>query len=86
MTRVGKAGISEAEAQKVEKLLKALDERPALSLEIAGSFDPEKDRAALARSKLEQQVKILRLDQLSKGGRANPTLDPLPVRLALVSQ
>ena len=60
--------IPEAEAQKLEKLVKALDRRPALNLEIAGSFDPEKDRDALARRKLEQQLKILRLQELPAPG------------------
>ena len=59
--RAGRADIPDAEAQKLDKLVKALYERPALNLEIAGSFDPEKDRAALARLKLEQQLKVLRL-------------------------
>ena len=40
----GRADIPDAEAQKLEKLVKALYERPAVNLEIAGSFDPEKDR------------------------------------------
>jgi hypothetical protein len=78
----GEAVISEVEAQKVEKLVKALQERPALSLEIAGSFDPDKDRPALARSKLEAQLKVLRRGELSKAGSADQSLDTLPLEPA----
>ena len=78
----GQSDIPEAEAQKLEKLVKALDQRPALSLEIAGSFDPEKDREALAHLKLEQQLKILRLKELARGGRAVPSLETLQLEPA----
>jgi len=68
----GHADIPDAEAQKLDKLVKALYERPALNLEIAGSFDPEQDRAALARLKLEQYLKILRLKELIEAGKPAP--------------
>jgi hypothetical protein len=75
----GQAVIPDAEVQKVNKLVKALSERPALNLEIAGSFDPERDRAALARDKLEQQLKVLRLKELAEAGGA--TLSTEDIRL-----
>ena len=64
----GSAEISDPETQKLAKLVSALEQRPALNLEIAGSFDPEKDREALARLKLEQQIKVLRLRELAAAG------------------
>ena len=76
----GRADIPDAEAQKLEKLVKALYERPALNLEIAGSFDREKDRAALAHVKLEQQLKVLRLKELADAGQAGAERGSPPTR------
>jgi hypothetical protein len=78
----GRADIPEAEAQKLDKLVKALYERPAVSLEIAGSFDPDQDRAALAGQKLEQQVKVLRLKELADAGQAVPSIETLQLEPA----
>ena len=78
----GRTDIPEAEAQKLDKLVKALYERPALSLEIAGSFDPEQDRAAVARLKLEQHLKILRLRELTEAGATAPSLAALQLEPA----
>jgi translation initiation factor 1 (eIF-1/SUI1) len=78
----GRYDISDAESQKVEKLVKALDQRPALNLEIAGSFDPDKDREAMARMKLEQQIRILRLKELAEAGKPVPTIEALQLEPA----
>jgi hypothetical protein len=78
----GRAAIPETEAQKLDKLTKALYERPTLSLEIAGSFDPELDRAALARLKLEQRAKVLRLKELTDAGQPVPSIDTLQLEPA----
>ena len=78
----GRADIPDAEAQKLDKLVKALYERPAVNLEIAGSFDPEQDRAALARLKLEQQLKVLRLKELADAGKPVPSLEALQLEPA----
>jgi hypothetical protein len=75
----GQAEIPEGEAQKLQKLVKALYERPGVNLEITGSFDPDKDRAALARGKLEQYLKVLRLKELASTTNVSPTLDTLQV-------
>jgi hypothetical protein len=61
----GSAEISEVEAQKIEKLTKALYDRPALSLEILGSADFVKDKDGLAQLKVEEQIKMLRAKELS---------------------
>jgi hypothetical protein len=78
----GQAVIPEAEVQKVDKLVKALRERPALNLEIAGSFDPKSDRAALAREKLERQLKVLRLQELADGGGATLSIEGIRLESA----
>jgi hypothetical protein len=78
----GRTEIPDTEAQKLDKLVKALFERPAVSLEIAGSFDPEQDRAARARLKLEQHLKILRLKELTDAGKSAPSLAALQLEPA----
>jgi hypothetical protein len=78
----GRADIPDAEAQKLAKLVKALYERPAVNLEITGSFDPDLDRAALARLKLEQHLKILRLKELTDAGSMVPSLAALQLEPA----
>jgi hypothetical protein len=78
----GRADIPDTEAQKLEKLVKALYERPALNLEIAGSFDADQDRAALARLKLEQHLKILHLKELTDAGKPAPRLAALELEPA----
>ncbi|MGO8929415.1 MAG: DUF748 domain-containing protein [Limisphaerales bacterium] len=78
----GRADIPDTEAQKLDKLAKALYERPAVSLEIAGSFDPDQDRAAVARLKLEQHLKILRLKELTEAGKPAPSLTALQLEPA----
>ncbi|HOX56606.1 MAG TPA: DUF748 domain-containing protein [Candidatus Paceibacterota bacterium] len=69
----GLAEIPDAEAQKLDKLVQALYERPAVNLEIAGSFDLERDHPALARMKLEQHLKVLHLKELADAGKTVPS-------------
>src|SRR5690606_25981592 len=53
----GVATLDEAGLKKLETVAKALNARPALSLDIVGVFDPVADREALRLAKLEQQVR-----------------------------
>ncbi|HMW45967.1 MAG TPA: DUF748 domain-containing protein, partial [Solirubrobacterales bacterium] len=57
----GGAEIPATELPKLDKLIKALTERPSLGLEIAGGFSTNEDRVALARIKLDRE--LLRLQQ-----------------------
>ncbi len=61
----GQSGWAESEAAKIDKLAKALYERPALNLEITGSCDEALDRAALAWLKLERDLKSARMAELA---------------------
>ncbi|HEY0550258.1 MAG TPA: hypothetical protein VGF13_11710, partial [Verrucomicrobiae bacterium] len=57
----------------IDKLSKALYERPALNLEITGSADASEDRAALAWLKLEHELNSARMTELAgkNGARAS---------------
>ncbi len=66
----GSTNLVEGELDKLTKLNKALAQRPALNLEIEGAIDPVADWAALARSKLRDQLKAQRLRELAAKGKA----------------
>lgn len=73
----GRADILESEAPKLDKLVRALYDRPALSLEISGSFHPEKDGIVVAKSKLEQRLKTLRIKELAGAGKPAQGIDTI---------
>ncbi len=75
----GRFDISEGEAAKLEKLAKSLYERPELELEINGSADLIRDRPALAKYKLEQQIKSLRVKELVEAGSAPQNVEGLAI-------
>jgi hypothetical protein len=61
----GRSDFAQGEARKVDTLAKVLQERPALELQIAGSVDPVKDREALAKLNLKQQLKVRRIKEIN---------------------
>jgi hypothetical protein len=64
---------------KLKNLVKALHERPALKLEIAGHVDVEKDREALRQIMFDRKVKSQKLKDLVKKGGEVPPLDNVVV-------
>ncbi|MGB0910931.1 MAG: DUF748 domain-containing protein [Nitrospirales bacterium] len=52
--------INEKEQEKLDALAQALEERPALRLEVTGTADPDVDRQALAEAKLMTQLQMRR--------------------------
>jgi hypothetical protein len=54
----GASALDPAGIHKLETLAKALGARPALSLDLAGVFDPVADLDALRRERLERQVRV----------------------------
>ncbi len=50
----GTAELAPTETAKLDKLAKALDDRPALRLEVSASVDPNADRLMLAKDKLRR--------------------------------
>ena len=52
----GSATLTEEERKKFEALVKGLEERPGLRLEITGTADPVRDRTALGLQKLNAQL------------------------------
>jgi hypothetical protein len=71
----GDSVLSGAETNKLEKIIQALEKRPALSLEIEGSADPNADRAVLARRLVQEQIRSDRLKELSSLGQTPPSTE-----------
>ncbi len=78
----GRAEVSDAERQKLTKLVNALEQRPALNVEIAGSFDPQIDRDAIARLKLDRKIKTLRLKEAGEAGNTAASADTVSIEPA----
>jgi len=66
----GESILREGETNKLEQLVKALEDRPAINLEIAGSIDPVADRDAIARAMVQEQVKSRRCEELQSINQA----------------
>ncbi|HRT62798.1 MAG TPA: DUF748 domain-containing protein [Syntrophales bacterium] len=64
----GSADITEAAEKKLNILVKALDERPVLKMDIEGYVDPERDREGLKRTILDQKMKALKLNDMIRRG------------------
>jgi hypothetical protein len=75
----GTTNLVEGELDKLGKLAAALAKRPALNLEIEGAVDPERDRTALARSRLDEQLKSKRIEELTARGRAPESAATFPL-------
>jgi hypothetical protein len=64
---------------KLKTLIKALHDRPALKMEVAGHVDVEKDREALRKVFFDRKVRSQKLKDLIKKGAEAPSLDNVVV-------
>ncbi|MDQ7990259.1 MAG: DUF748 domain-containing protein [Candidatus Dactylopiibacterium sp.] len=62
----GSAQIDPKALQKLGELAKALSDRPALSLEIAGKADPAADASGLKRARLDAQIRALYVQKVGR--------------------
>ncbi|MBI1176874.1 DUF748 domain-containing protein [bacterium] len=72
----GSAELATSETGKLDKLAKALYERPQLKLEIVGRFDPVADDAAIRSGKLETELRQF-CDGLATHEKFKPLADAL---------
>ncbi|GAB2881007.1 hypothetical protein GCM10027046_06500 [Uliginosibacterium flavum] len=75
----GSAVIASAGEEKLRTLTKALQDRPALKLEIAGRADPAADVSGLKRSRLDGKLRTLKAEQMVKRGETVGQVDVLRV-------
>jgi hypothetical protein len=75
----GQSAVSEANLKKIGTLIKALYERPALKLDIAGYVDLEKDREGLKKVLIERKVKARKLNDMVKQNLAVASVDDVRI-------
>ncbi|MBI2883257.1 MAG: DUF748 domain-containing protein [Candidatus Methylomirabilis oxyfera] len=73
----GSAIVADANADKIEKLTKALYERPSLKLEIEGHVDTEKDREGLRQREFMRKLKVQKFNRRLKQGQPSIPVDEL---------
>ena len=78
----GSAALNAAGESKLKNITKALADRPALKLDIAGRVDAEADRDGLRKSSIERKVKAQKLKDTVKGGAAAGALEQVVVEPA----
>lgn len=86
----GHAALTDKAAEKLKTIAKALDDRPALKLEITGRTDPQADREGLKRASIDRKVRALKLKdmvargQSAEGARVTVTPQEYPALLKRV--
>ena len=73
--KLGSQDLDGKEQEKLNSLAKALEERPALRLEVTGTADPARDREALVEAKLAEQVHALHERNASASGGPASEID-----------
>ena len=74
--QAGSESLESTEQRKLESIAKALEERPALRVDITGVADPARDRQALALQKIAAEVQR----RFTQGGTKNLQAVPSPSR------
>lgn len=62
----GSSALTESSEKRVQSLARALNERPALNMDIGGRVDPETDRVGLAREQLQRRIKQPKFNELAR--------------------
>ena len=75
----GKSDLDVPMEAKLKTLAKALYERPALKLEVAGHVDVQKDLDGLRQSQFDRKLKAQKLNELVKKGAAAASLADITV-------
>ncbi len=79
----GSAAIPQESRKKIETVVKALYERPALKLDIEGHVDTDKDSEALKTYLFNRKIKTQKLNDVArKGGSSAPAVDDIVVEQA----
>jgi len=75
----GRARITPAAEGRLKTLAKALNNRPALRLEISGRVDPVSDLEGLKRAALERKVKAQKMKELARKGAVPKSVDDVQI-------
>lgn len=75
----GRAVLGDESRKRLDTLAKALNDRPALRIDIAGRVDPASDREGLKQAYVESRVKAEKMKRLAREGKAPASLDQVTV-------
>ncbi len=75
----GRAALDKTAQDKIASLVKALENRPALKLDITGRIDPETDNEGLRRRNLDRKVKAVKFEKLAEKENGPSGLDEVRV-------
>jgi uncharacterized protein involved in outer membrane biogenesis len=75
----GRANLVEPNLKKIDTVVKALDDRPALKLDIQGYVDVERDTEGLKNYLFQRKVKTQKLKELTKKGSETVPVDDIKV-------
>lgn len=75
----GRASLSQTAQSKIETLAKAMNNRPALRLQLSGRADPATDLDGLKRVSMERKVKAQKLQELSGKADAPKSVDEVRI-------
>ncbi|HEV8342253.1 MAG TPA: DUF748 domain-containing protein [Candidatus Binatia bacterium] len=75
----GRARITPAAEGRLKTLATALNNRPALRLEISGRVDPVRDLEGLKRAALERKVKAQKMKELARKGAVPKSVDDVQI-------
>lgn len=75
----GRANLTQAAEAKIKTLETAMNNRPALKLEISGRIDPTNDLEGIKRASIERKVKAQKMKELGRQGKAPKSVDEVQV-------
>ncbi len=75
----GRSNLSQSAEAKIKSLTTAMNNRPALKLDISGRVDPVNDREGLKQTSVERKVKAQKMKDLVRQGTAPKSVDDVQV-------
>jgi outer membrane protein OmpA-like peptidoglycan-associated protein len=75
----GRSSLSQTAEAKIKTLATAMNNRPALKLEITGRADPTSDLEGLKRVSLENKVRAQKMKELARQGAAPKSVEEVEV-------
>ena len=75
----GRSNLTLTAEEKIKSLATAMNNRPALKLDISGRVDPENDREGLKQTSVERKVKAQKMKDLVRQGTAPKSVDDVQV-------
>jgi hypothetical protein len=75
----GSAVIDQPSEGKIKAVAKALIDRPAVKLDVAGRVDPAQDREALKRASVDHLVRMQKFNDLARSGEPPASVDSVEV-------